>query len=59
MGSIGLHYRRPMTMAEALKLPAAKRATMQHVALARAQYAILKATGRLHEDDVQDTEPTE
>lgn len=58
LGSRALHYRRPMTIAEAMSLPAPTRTTPAENALAHARMAALEAAGLIRESDVEETTRT-
>jgi hypothetical protein len=55
IGSVALHYRRPMTIAEALRLPPPVRTTPEENRVAWAQLYALEALGRIRESDVEET----
>lgn len=59
LGSAALHYRRPMTIREALKLPPPSRTTPAENQAAWARLYALEALGRVRESDVEETHRTE
>jgi hypothetical protein len=58
LGTRALHYRRPMTVAEGLRLPAPSRPSPAFVQRARARRDALLALGIIRESDVQETTRT-
>jgi hypothetical protein len=59
MGSVALHYRRPLTLAEALKLPPPVRTTPEENRLTQLRLYALKKAGLLRESDIEETTRTE
>ena len=58
LGSVALHYRRPMTLAEALALPPPVRITPAETRRARARLAALEAAGLVRDSDFAETTRT-
>jgi hypothetical protein len=58
LGSLALHYRRPMTLAEALELPPPVRTTAAENRRAWARLYALEAAGLVRESDVEETTRT-
>lgn len=58
LGSLALHYRRPMTLAEALKLPPPVRTTPAENRRAWARLYALEVAGLVRESDVEETTRT-
>ena len=54
-GSLALHYRRPMTLKEALALPPPVRTTAEENRRAWAQMYAVAATGLVNQDDFEET----
>lgn len=57
IGSIALHYRRPLTLTEAMSLPPPVRTTAAENQRAWARVYALEARGVVRESDVEETEP--
>lgn len=58
MGSVALHYRRPMTLGEAMKLPPPARTTPAENRRALARLYALEAAGIVRGSDVEETTRT-
>jgi hypothetical protein len=59
MGSLALHYRRPMTVAEAMKLPPPVRTTPAENRAAWARLYALETIGLIRGEDVEETTRTQ
>ena len=58
MGSLALHYRRPMTLGEAMQLPAPVRTTPAENRRVWARLYALEAAGLVRASDVEETAPS-
>ena len=59
LGSLALHYRRPLMLGEAFRLPPPVRTTPAENRVAWARLYALEALGRVRESDVEETTRTE
>jgi len=58
IGSVGLHYRRPMTLSEAMKLPPPVRTTPAESRQAISRLYAMMAAGLIRDADVEETQRT-